>query len=431
MRVHILTLGFSIVTIFAISHDVLIFQEGGKLKTVLFGCTFLALLFCAMVVLGRSWPRRVLAIRPNALLLSYLAGLAGVQLVVHHLSGGHLVRLAGYLLVAPIAYSLLPFGMIQDRRALYAFLRVIAWASGFLSLTAVLTVFGVQDIMGLPLSVKQFAAYRMFGVYATGGLTGHPLTLGTQAFFGLCCAVFLLRQEKSVWLVVLFALNLCGLLLSMSRGAWLSVAIASYYWFAPKQLAKSRVVMFVLLPALITGMMVVFFQIAMESPFLVHALRLGMGMSDRQVLWGYGLELIQQKPWVGYGLLSSGDLISQAGLAQALNLRPDTPFHNTFLDSAIYSGLGVTAVYLLMFIVPLYRCVAVPRDSREDLITKKFLVGMGLGVAVSSFFLNYNIGGLRLPSITLAIFLGSANWFSFTGAQPVEDRPRAFKPALA
>ena len=117
------------------------------------------------------------------------------------------------------------------------------------------------------------------------------------------------------------------------------------------------------------------------------------------------VELIQERPWFGYGMLAAqqelgyyfevGDFGTKQEIGGAGN-------HNAFLDMAFNYGLPLMVAYYFIFFRSIY--YGYKTNCRPNL--KFLLISTSVAVLVSLHFIIFNIGGVRFTSICLVAMLG-------------------------
>jgi O-antigen ligase len=156
-------------------------------------------------------------------------------------------------------------------------------------------------------------------------------------------------------------------------------------------------------------------------------LRVERGMSGRAEAWEFATELIEEEPVTGYGFMASTRftethrrILRRSGFSGA-----GTTFHNTFISRAVDLGLIVTAIYSLLYLVPLLRICRPTKFCHEQTLVR----GMILLTLTAAIFRDYNIGGVRSTAMLGAMFLGLANLWHFaslwSGTEVASDSPAA------
>jgi len=376
------------------------------LQNALYIATFLSLCLSTAYLWKRyrlRQPGYVLC--ANRYLLLYLLLLLAIQAIFHDLGAGLYIQLAGYIATAILAYVILPALMLPNRNLLIAWTRIVAAASAMLSLFGVISQFGLETIAGIPFATKTVRSYTILGIHATGGILDHPIRLGTQSVLGLAASLYLLRRRGSALNFALLTLNAVGIFISVSRAAWLAAMVGLLYAFFARTRNKGRISAYLLAP-LAVGLLLLFaYGLASRWPFLGNALRLEYGLSNRELTWPFAASMIRLRPLVGYGFLSSEAVKKAYGGGVLPKTALDASFENNFIDTAVQSGVIVSVLYALAFLVPIHRAF----HSRLEPNLRRLLVHASIAVMISALFTNYNIGGLRSTSLAAAVFLGLSN----------------------
>jgi len=200
---------------------------------------------------------------------------------------------------------------------------------------------------------------RAFGF--TGGIQFGDLGLT----MGILCAVAMVwcsqyAERKTAWRVALFIGMLCGLyvsLMSGSRGGWVAVP-AVIVIFCAAFLRRSNIrwamgIMAVLLVgltfvAMTLPMVEMRYEQAVEDINQFQEGNPDTSLGRRLDLWQALVDIIPQKPWMGWSVHDYA--AEKQRLVQAGNLKPRAArlanAHNTFLEVWLHNGL-VTLVPLL------------------------------------------------------------------------------------
>lgn len=399
------TILLSLFYFFAIANDFYLFRYRPVLHNTFFIFTLIFLIVCSWYLFNTYKVRKILQFtKANKYFLIYFGSLIFLQLIFHSLSISRYARLFAYVVVAVFAYIILPYILYVRRGLLITFLKIVSVYSAILASTAILSNIGYQTFLGLPFSDKYY--YSFLGLHATGGILSHPLVLGAQLAIGAGCSYYLMKRNSSIFFLTLLSLCVVGVFLTMARGAYLALTVASIFYFVPKKLFNKRILTFVIVPIIGVFLLQFLYHLAKNSMLLGTILRIESGMSQREILWAYALHLISMNPIVGYGYWQSPILLEEAGLLSLGALQKGAPFHNTFIDSAVDSGIIVTFFYLLLFLVPLNRVI----KSGLDYQLKRILFSLSIVMFITPLFVNHNIGGLKSVSVTMAIILGVTNW---------------------
>lgn len=90
------------------------------------------------------------------------------------------------------------------------------------------------------------------------------------------------------------------------------------------------------------------------NPYLVQTL------TGRTILWRWTLDMVKERPWVGYGFATFRDIFSPYSLGLGF-LVPATQAHNAYLDALFTGGL----IGLLLFLLTVFSAVmAIARRTR-------------------------------------------------------------------
>jgi len=388
----------------AVASNLYIAKINPSIRDYLYLLTFLLLLITVVCLTNVYMFMKQALARHNVACYLYAISIIIIQLFFHKLDLGLYVRLIGYLASAFLTYIMLAQLLYHDPDLLTIWIKIVAFTSGILALTAIASNLGLNNLFGIPFSDKY--DYGVLGLHGTGGILEHPNTLGTEMLLGIACSLYLANRSKAKT-VYKFILLLCifGLFLGMHRGPWLAGGIALIFYFGSKQGLNTKLIYFLILAIGATILLFMFYQYVQTSELLIKLFRIKQGLSGREILWPFGLHLIKMAPLIGYGFLKSSSVKWEYGNDIILKYAPESSFHNVFIDTAIHSGLIVTFFYMLVFIIPVYRLLS----CKEKSTLKNMLVFISIAVLVSINFVNYSIGGLRSTSLAMSVFLGVAN----------------------
>ena len=337
----------------------------------------------------------------------FTSGFFAVCFVFH--GGARLGQVVVYTIVAYATYAVLPLLLTLDKRLFSAFVALIAVLSAVLAIPSVFGAMGYDNLVGIPLRVKHHYA-ALSGIIASGGVFEHPEGHALQMGCGILCSLYLFRKSRHIVFFLCFLLAMMGLVISQGRAAMLGVMIALSFRFLPELFHRSRVVF---VGSVVTFLVVPFFLWSQMAtlPGVSGYLRLQRGLSGRDVAWGYAATLIQEKPWVGHGFLSSSELTEshRDELRKSGFSGVGTTFHNTFITRTVELGLIVTFLYSLLYVVPFWRiCQPTQYPDEQNLVRAIILL-----VLTTCLFRDYNVGGVRSTALTGAVFLGLANLWHF------------------
>ena len=263
-------------------------------------------------------------------------------------------------LIPFILYLLVLFFLVIYRQELNIN-RIINWIllGGFLTaLFSILEFIGLQPI-GL-ISNDQGIASTM----------GHPSFYGAYLIFIIPLTWFKImvaktRERKIMYLGLCILFIIC-LFLTQTRAAWLGAMGSLIFWFLVYGLMKLREghkkLIFVVL--IIVFISVVSFSLVLtQKDFVKHSVwgkmthlldfEHGSG-ALRLIWWNNSLELIQESPWLGYGLDNQQNIFIPYYEPFQLNYGRPYVFldraHNEYLDTALTTGLLGLASLLTIII---------------------------------------------------------------------------------
>jgi len=270
----------------------------------------------------------------------------------------HLLRLAT-LLLFPFSYSLWSISDKSDVARTSILASMIACYAGF--------------------AVAAFQYYYL-GERAWGG-AGNPIVFGTVISLAgsvSLAGIFFLQDRKLVLpLVGAFAASWIGLIYSGTRALWITsfLVTVAILWIYRRTLSRY------ISPRNAVIIAAIFVAIAAAGAPTV-ADRMGKVAADwdkltvndqqetslgvRLSLWEMALDLVQQRPFIGYGMGSTRQLIT-TGLRDQYGLDfTFTHFHNGFATSAVEAGLLGLVALLAIFAAAAATAFRCFRDSKDE-----------------------------------------------------------------
>ena len=249
---------------------------------------------------------------------------------------------------------------------------------------------GIAAIVSTGLQLHQWLSLDLLDIWSMGDGYGRPFAnfgqpnnLGTFLLWGVLAAAWGLARSRIgiATSILMVAFLLFGVALTLSRTAWISVAIlvaASWIW--RKSWVNRR------LPWLVTGLGLYFVLcvLSIDSLNQVFLLSLPSDSVDltrmsgelRTVVWPMYTDAALQKPWFGYGW----NQVSHAQLAVALDHPPlrvlFSHSHNLFLDLVLWGGIPFGFLVAFIFLRWFWSCVRVARDAK-DVVLLLFLFVVG------------------------------------------------------
>ncbi len=181
------------------------------------------------------------------------------------------------------------------------------------------------------------------------GLTGNPNTMGLIAFLVIWLnvgSVLLSSVSNRPIHLVLAALGVIGLLGSRSMTAIvctvaavvLIVVLCRRHGLGSSISTRFIVFLAIVLPLLLNLALLSNYGTTMRdiSDFFGRP----ASLVGREELWADAVDLIRERPWIGWGFDSKSGILSQTSL-------PFTNFHNGFLDLTVQGGLVALAFCML------------------------------------------------------------------------------------
>lgn len=135
-------------------------------------------------------------------------------------------------------------------------------------------------------------------------------------------------------------INITAALLTTSRTPLIAIAIVFLLYIFSRSTVKNRIVVKVVIVGLFMAVSTFIF-INVTDEFLNRLFI----TSDREVVYGYALKMIQESPFLGYGAIL---------FDSSVGLQKYSSFHNSYLDIAVRNGM----FGLLMFLILIW-----PRQS--------------------------------------------------------------------
>lgn len=305
---------------------------------------------------------------------------------------------------AIVSFFWIPQTFIRDKSRFFFTLQILEILALLAMAFAILGMMGVHSFLGFPLLAKD-VYLRYGGFSAASGIMEHPLVFGMFMTMAAISAFYLYRLTKSYWHLALCILAFVFIFLSQARGSVLAAAFAAAICFSPRFVISRRInfIACLLLLPLIAGL--AYFVITL-IPALSNFFRLNMGLSGREVIWGVGAFMILRNPWLGYGYGTAGKFTESIS-ATLLKLGfpvPGAAFHNTYLTYMFEAGVIAAAFYFLLYLIPLWSVSGAKMETTD----KRHLLASTVSILVLNFWIDNNIGGLRITSVVIGLYLGYA-----------------------
>ena len=259
-------------------------------------------------------------------------------------------------------------------------------------------VFGIAVVLSLIFAVA-LPKYGLMGGIHSGAFRG---IYAHKNFFGkvmvLSAITFLIlaidTKKKSLLLWCGFGLSVILLILSRSSSSMGNIVILLFAFLALQTLRWQYERMIPALIALVTagGSFNVWFK--ENGAALLGAIGKDPGLSGRTDMWPFVLDMIWQRPWLGYGYSGFWNGIEGPSAYVWYAAGWKVPHaHNGLLDLGLDFGMVGVSIFLFGFVTTLIRALAWVRLGRssESFWPVIYLLGLVLvNVTESSLLINRN-----------------------------------------
>lgn len=275
---------------------------------------------------------------------------------------------------------------LSTRYTLSGQLRLLAWALG---IAALLSLFFAFALPSYGISSDPLTQGDWQGAFDHKNNLGVNMVLGALVFLLLATSARKLR-----WLAwFCFVLSLVLLLLSSSRTALVVFLTLLVLWplYRALRWRHTLAVPFLIFAVLLGGGVAVY--LASNAETVLDALGRNATLTGRTQLWPAVLDMIWERPWLGYGY--SAFWLGWEGESASLWLATGQEYshaHNSFLDLWLQLGSLGVAVFLLGFMLAFLRTVAWTRLTKtaEGLWPIMFFTFVALSSLTESVILEQN-----------------------------------------
>ena len=206
-------------------------------------------------------------------------------------------------------------------------------------------------------------------------------------FFAVLAAapIFINIESNKKWIIS--SISLFGVFTAGSRGTLISVicTLVLYYtlFFKTKPIRKMLIVIVVLCVLICS----------ISYLLVIDFFRISQGSNGRIEMLKYAIELIHNKPILGYGYATIENMLNEADFTNSST-------HNSIADFTISFGLIATILYLYIIIKSIYS--GIKNNNSWNIVTYAILLIINMNTIVYSF------GGLGITSMLFTMFLGLA-----------------------
>ncbi len=312
-----------------------------------------------------------------AVIFIFILGLAMIWTQSPYYSfWGSYVRKMGYLMwLHFFLFFLILFFNLKTSKQIVRVFYVIASVAGIVAVYGFLQVFGMDFFHW---SESPSLGHRVFSTFGQPNFLASWLLLALPIILWLFFSISrsLNRSDlaennvfKKVFLrpifICLFLLSLIILVLTQSRGAWIGFFFASFFFIIifSWQKKKKTLVVFLLIFFILS---MVFLTILNARPLmtregdnpLIVRLKTLSNLSGagqlRLIWWKNSLDLIKQRPLLGYGpetqeLIFAKYYQPEYAALEGINQMPDRA-HNDFLDVLLISGILGLISYMFLIV---------------------------------------------------------------------------------
>jgi O-antigen ligase len=226
------------------------------------------------------------------------------------------------------------------------------------------------------------------------------------------------KPTARVWWGWVTAVLLFGVMLTISRGAWVALAVALVVW--PLAVARGgwwrRVRMAMIATVAVAAVGSVIFWKSPRVRTRFTALVLDAGERTRPIMWRGAWRLFQERPALGTGAGSYNVLFERYRPERF----PDAPLwaHNEYLNTLSDYGVVGFGLFFGTCLVIATRCVRGPREEksprRDGLDSPTVVAALGVGLLAFALQLvldfHFKIPALALASATLAALVVGRTW---------------------
>ena len=300
----------------------------------------------------------------------------------------------GYVVIGLISYFVLPV-VIGNKLfpSWLAFMMIVGTFSSAIGVYVALT--GVSEVLGF--HIRQVQPYTPLGIYTTSSIFFESNRFGISAFFGLFASLYFLKEKRYILMgIVASFLCLAGIIISWNRAMYLGSVLGISAWLLTRAEPSERKKAFALV-----GVSIMLGALIVTVVDSINEALFGLGMGGREILWPTAIQIIAEKPLLGYGF--GRQEIVQSMLYKYTAVA--TSIHSTPLSIAFHAGIPAAALYLIVIFVSLKRLV----KSKLSRSHKSVILGGIVASTVAAVFLDYTPGGLSYGTIAQTIFLGLAN----------------------
>ena len=250
------------------------------------------------------------------------------------------------------------FGVyLGSRYTLKEQLKLFAWAYGIIAVLSIIFAIALPRY-GLEQAVHA-GAWR--GIYGHKNLLGRGMTLG-GVIFVLSPTLF---EKKDRWLCrVGLALTCILLVMAKSSSSLINFTVLILSLTAYRILRLRYLLLIPAFLAIITLSATIFYVYTENAAELLGLIGKDPSLTGRTDLWAWAREMIDKRPWLGYGYTGFWQGLDGASAYIIRAARWPVPYsHNGILDLWLDIGLVGVLAYSIGFAINLLRAIFIARFS--------------------------------------------------------------------
>ena len=313
------------------------------------------------------------------------------SLNLHLALWGNTLREEGFF--ALTAYILL---FLFAKRYFYLSDKYLEW---LILSASIISFYGILQYFNLDFIPRDF--FRADWSRMAFSTLGNPNYLGTYIVLMLPLSLYAYCKSSKFVYFVSSGLLYLGLLMTMTRGAWLG-GLAGYFFIIIISCKQKMFFKKLLLLTFIMLAITLIFNL-FESGYLINrfstisedfvsvvskAPNYQQGGSMRIILWQHTLELIKNRPWLGYGPDTLSQAVNMLYSSDTMNILNNKMYfdkaHNEYLQIAFASGIPALVIYLVF----LLDIIMIGFKQMEKNPMIPFVMASIIGYIVQAFFSN-------------------------------------------
>lgn len=213
------------------------------------------------------------------------------------------------------------------------------------------------------------------GAFRATGLTGHPITLGAFLIFGLSCFLFDKKLNKTIKLVSIFTI-LFTIILTFSRGAWISTVLIFIIWcFSENKIKKFMSVTILGIAAFIAVYLINPNVLNLIGDRITMTSNSDFSVSHRtdMISWSFYEWLKSPQSFLVGNGPSIAELFLEHPVSDPLNV-----IDNQFLTMVVQFGLfGLFYIVVGSFIIPVLGLKRINQLEKEN---KHYFMAISIGL---------------------------------------------------